>query len=743
MKRIKFCLTWVGLLLLHAAFAQTFTPLTIEVETETGLLSNPWGGGLNCPQLSDADLNHDGLNDLYLFDRTAHLHLAYRRQGNQYVFAPELVQNFPELTEWSMLRDYNGDGISDIIAYSDVPGIDGVTAYTGFWQDNKLAFKRYPFKGPFNLAFFPLKSGGKAQVYITRIDIPSIEDVDCDSDLDILTFNISGGYIEFYQNQSVEKGYGRDSMIFTLQTSCWGGIYEDGLSANMNLAAAPGQCFQSNGTSIDFRHAGSTLTTTDVDNDGDVDLFVGDVSFNNINLLTNGGTCKQAWFNKQDPRFPGNDKGVDLPIFPAVYMVDVNADGKKEVLVAPNENNGSEDVNVLWLYENGGSSQSPEFKFKQDNFLVKDMIDLGTSAYPTFVDYNADGLMDLVVGNGARFLPQGQRSIGLHLFQNVGTAQKPKYRLVDRDWLGMNQYNRENFALSPTFGDMDGDQDLDIIVGAEFGQLYYAENTAGPGKTMKFGLWQAKYMGIDIGQGAIPQIIDVNGDKLPDIVLGNRRGNISYFQNTGTLQKAAFAALDNAAPNIQRLGKVDGTAEGNFIGYSAPLFFRQNQSLRLLLGTEHGELRLYDNIDNNLAGTFNMSNNKLGDMRLGGRTKADLADINGDGFLDMVVGNARGGLSLYSTTFRSSQTTAVREPLANRALNLVPNPASDWVSIPGLGDEEGILTVFDMAGRQVMQQNTNRYTNEIQIRDWTPGVYVFRLSTEGKVFSGKLVKRGE
>lgn len=743
MKRIKFCLIGVGLLLLQAAFAQTFTPLTIEVETETGLLSNPWGGGLNCPQLSEADLNHDGLSDLYLFDRTANLHLAYRRQGNQYVFAPELVQNFPELTEWSLLRDYNGDGISDILAYSDIPGIDGLTAYTGFWQDNKLAFKRFPFKGPFNLAYFPLRSGGNSQLYITRIDIPAIDDVDCDSDLDVLTFNISGGYIEFYQNQSVEKGYGRDSMIFTLQSNCWGGIYEDGLSANMNLAAAPGQCFQSNGTSVDFRHAGSTLTTTDVDNDGDVDLFVGDVSFNNINLLTNGGTCKQAWFNKQDPRFPGNDKGVDLPIFPAVFMVDVNADGKKEALVAPNENNGSEDVNVLWLYENGGSSQSPEFKFKQDNFLVKDMIDLGTGAYPTFVDYNADGLMDLVVGNGARFLPQGQRSIGLYLWQNVGTKLKPKYRLVDRDWLGMNQYNRENFALSPTFGDMDGDQDLDIIVGAEFGQLYYAENTAGPGKTMKFGLWQAKYMGIDIGQGAIPQIVDVNGDKLPDIVLGNRRGNVSYFQNTGTAQKAAFTALDNAAPNIQRLGKVDGTAEGNFIGYSAPLFFRQNQSLRLLLGTEHGELRLYDNIDNNLAGTFNMSDNKLGGMRLGGRTKADLADINGDGFLDMVVGNQRGGLSLYSTTFRSSQTTAVREPLANRALNLVPNPASDWVSIPGLSDEEGILTVFDMAGRQLMQQNINRYSNEIQIRDWPSGVYVFRLSTEGKVFSGKLVKRGE
>lgn len=743
MKRITFCLTWVLLSVLSTAFSQTFAPLQIEVETEAGLLRNPWGGGLNCPQVSEADLNNDGVNDLYLFDRTSSLHLAYRKQGDQYVFDPQLVQHFPELTEWSLLRDYNGDGIADIIAYSDIPGIDGLTAYTGYWNGKQLAFKRYPFKGPFNLAYFPLRTGGNAQVYITRIDIPAFDDVDCDSDLDIITFNLSGGYIEFYQNQSVEKGYGRDSLIFTLQNNCWGGIYEDGLSANMNLASAPGLCFQSNTASVDFRHAGSTLTTTDIDKDGDLDLFVGDVSFNNINLLTNGGTCKQAWFNKQDPRFPGNDKGVDLPIFPAVYMADLNGDGKKEVLVAPNESNNSEDVNVLWLYENAGTAQNPSFKFQQDNFLVKDMIDLGTNTYPAFVDFNADGLMDLVVGNGARFLPQGQRSIGLALFQNIGTTQAPRYRLIDRDWLGMNQFNRENFAMAPTFGDLDGDKDLDILVGAEFGQLYYAENIAEVGKPMQFGAWQLKYMGIDIGQGAVPQLIDLNGDKLLDLVLGNRRGNISYFQNTGTAKKAVFTPQDNAAPNLQRLGKVDGTAEGNFIGYSAPLFFKQNQRLQLLLGTEKGELRLYNDIENNLNGSFTMSNPNLGGMRLGGRTKADLADINGDGYLDMVVGNQRGGLSLYSTSFRSSQTTGVREPLANQALGLVPNPASDWVSIPGLSDEKGILTVFDMAGRQIIQQVVDRLSNEIQIRDWVPGVYVFRLSTEGKVFSGKLVKRGE
>lgn len=745
MIRTKFCLIWALLLLGSLAIAQTFTPLKIEVESETGLLSNPWGGGLNCPQLSEADLNNDGVNDLYLFDRTANLHLAYFRQGNKYVFAPELTEHFPALTDWCLLKDYNGDGISDIIAYSDVPGIDGLTAYTGFWQGNKLAFKRYPFKGPFNLAYFPLNSGGKAQVYISRIDIPAIDDVDCDSDLDILTFNLSGGYVEYYQNLSVEKGYGRDSMIFKLSNNCWGGMYEDGLSANMNLSTGPGKCFQTGASnpSVDYRHSGSTLTTNDVDSDGDLDIFIGDVSFNNINLLTNGGSCTQAWFNKQDPRFPGNDKGVDLPIFPAVFMVDINNDGKKEALIAPNENNGSEDVNVLWVYENNGSKQVPEFKFKQDNFLVADMIDLGTGAYPSFIDYNADGLMDIVVGNGARFLPQGQRSIGLTLFQNVGTTKAPRFKVVDRDWLGMNQFNRENFALAPTFGDMDGDKDLDILVGAEFGQMYYAENTAGPGKPLQYGLWQSKYMGIDIGQGAVPQIVDLNGDKLPDLVVGNRRGNVSFFPNTGTVKQAVFAAKETDAPNIQRMGKVDGTAEGNFIGYSTPLFFRQNQSTRLLLGTEKGELRLYDNIDNNLNGTFTMSESNLGGMRLGGRTKADLADLNGDGYLDMIVGNQRGGLSMYSTSFRSGQATSVREPLANQALLLSPNPAQDWVSLPSIGETDGILHVFDAAGKLIHQQKVNRFNNNLQIGDWIPGIYIFKLSTEGKVFAGKLVKSAE
>jgi hypothetical protein len=304
----------------------------------------------------------------------------------------------------------------------------------------------------------------------------------------------------------------------------------------------------------------------------------------------------------------------------------------------------------------------------------------------------------------------------------------------------MNQFNRENFALAPVFGDLDGDNDLDLLVGSEFGTLYYAENIAGTGKPLQFGQWQPKYMDIDIGQGAVPQIVDLDGDKLPDLVIGTRSGFVSYFRNTGSPQLAKFSK----DPTVRQLGRVDGRAKDDFInayGYSAPLFFTQNQSLRLLLGTERGELKLYDNIERFRTDTFRLANADLGKLRLGMRTKADLADLNGDGFLDMVVGNQRGGLSLYTTSFRSTQTTPVREPLAQQALELVPNPASDWVNIPRLNEQDGILTVFDAAGRQILHKKINAFQQQIPVRDWIPGVYVFRLSTAGQVFTGKLVKK--
>ena len=89
-----------------------------------------------------------------------------------------------------LLRDYNNDGVKDIFCYSDIIGIDGVIVYTGKYEQGKLTFTRKNHGPPFNLLSYKPGTGGTLQIYVSKIDYPAIEDVDCDGDLDILTFNL-------------------------------------------------------------------------------------------------------------------------------------------------------------------------------------------------------------------------------------------------------------------------------------------------------------------------------------------------------------------------------------------------------------------------------------------------------------------------------------------------------------------------------------------------------------------------
>ena len=65
-----------------------------------------------------------------------------------------------------------------------------------------------------------------------------------DGDLDILTFNVGGGYLGFYRNLSIERGFGADSLIFELDDDCWGGFFESGVTTALDLSDEPGDCAQ-------------------------------------------------------------------------------------------------------------------------------------------------------------------------------------------------------------------------------------------------------------------------------------------------------------------------------------------------------------------------------------------------------------------------------------------------------------------------------------------------------------------
>ena len=724
-----------------AAQAQTPEPWSVPVMLGDRALRHPFAGGLNNPQVSAFDFNQDGLQDLFVFDRTGEVILPFVQTqdgiSTEYAYRPEYARAFPQLKNWVLLRDYNRDGLPDIFAYSDIPGIDGIAVYTSRYHNSSWQFERYDFGPPFNLMQYPTNNGSTLQVYVSRIDYPAIDDIDGDGDLDVVTFDPGGSFVDFFPNQEVEQNLPPGTLSYVLDDNCWGGFYESGISSEVTFADNPGECVNIDGfdLAVTGRHAGSTLLTFDPDQDGDQDLVLGDISFDNLNLLYNGGDAGLAWMNAQDVQFPSADDPVQLPVFPAAFHVDVQQDGRKDLLVAPNESQNAEDQDVLWYYETSGPADAPEWTLRNKQFLVQDMIDLGTGAQPVFLDYNADGLLDLLVGNVSRYQADGGVDSRLFLYLNTGTPSDPAFTLVDDDFLSMSQFNQSSYAFAPALGDLDGDGDEDLLLGENFGTLFFVENTAGAGNPMQFSAVQADYMGIDVGLASTPLVADLDEDGLPDLLVGERTGNINFFRNVGTAQSPQFNPDPGAAGNTTAAGAINTRLPGFITGYSAPCLVETENGRRLLTGSERGDLLLYDDVAGQLYGTMPpVEDAGFEQLRVGSRTRPAVADLDGDGFLEMVVGNQRGGLQLYRTALRSDKTTSTRSnQQAILDVQVYPNPASDriFISLPAKNDADQIqLTLFNGQGQVVRRAFAQNRPMELSVTGLVPGMYVLRVEAE-------------
>ena len=139
-------------------------------------------------------------------------------------------------------------------------------------------------------------------------------------------------------------------------------------------------------------------------------------------------------------------------------------DSIPDLLVAPNLN-GSINQGNAWLYQNTGASNNPVFASLDSSFLVDEMIDVGSTARPALVDLDFDGDYDLVVGGKGAYLAPGTYKSSLHLYTNVGTNTSPEFELTNTDYVNAG-FNNLGEDLSPAFGDLDGDYDPDLLIGA-------------------------------------------------------------------------------------------------------------------------------------------------------------------------------------------------------------------------------------------------------------------------------------
>lgn len=681
-------------------------------------------GGMGNPQFSATDYDSDGDLDLMVFDRVGDVWIPFRNNGTpntiDYTWSPDWRRSMPANERWALLRDYNCDGVEDIFCNyrNSTQGYIGIGVFKGTRTGSTTEYNLVK-----DILFFHYNNQTALyNIFVSNVDIPAIEDVDSDGDMDVVTFNAGGGYVEWYKNESQELGYGCDSLLFIYADNCWGRFYESGINEALTLSPRVDSCSGYANWSPamrDPRHSGSTLAMLDMNNDGDKELFLGDISFTNILMAVNNGTRAVAWVSQQDTFFPSNTTPVRLHNYPAPFFADINNDGQTDFLASPSIDETSENVHCAWLYTNTATNQAPVFAYQQSNFLVEDMIDLGSTAAPAWVDFDGDGLLDLVVGNAGIFVNTTTVRTSLTAFRNVGTATAPAFMRYDTNFANLQQYA---FArLVPTFADMDNDGDMDILCGSESGQLIYVENI-GTRTIPLFNNPRSNYEGIDVGSNSAPTLADLDGDGDLDLVVGERNGNLNYFINTGTRQVADF----NATPTSQTWGYVDARLPATTEGNSAPQLIQWAGSLQLLTGTEYGGILWHDSISNNLLGTFRNQSARLTGIDEGRQSIVAAADINSDGKLDIVVGNKRGGLGLF--TYAPTPTALDRLNPTRATFGIFPNPAQtqlqlDLSQTPSV--ERVQVFIYNAQGILVKHlQMPYQAVSMLAIDELTAGVYV-------------------
>ncbi|WP_210463252.1 T9SS type A sorting domain-containing protein [Rufibacter roseolus] len=691
----------------------------------------PWAGGFNSPQFSAIDLNQDGQQDLFVFDRSSQrvaTFLAVQDNGTwTYRHAPEYENSFPkELRFFALLLDFNCDGAPDLFTASN----QGLVVYTNVSSAGTGI--------RFNLTHPTVFFNTDANLLVGSEDMPAIVDMDNDGDLDILTWEWSGGTkLEYYRNERVEQGLNCNTLTFTRTSSYWG-----------QVTRCVGTCnnYRFNESCPSTHHiGGSSVLPLDLDANGVLDLLSGHDDCPDLASLYNTGTNAQPKITRAEYNLPPHISGQQFSVFPAAYYLDVTFDGVPDLVVAPNmTSNSHQNVNLknsVWVYPNTGTAAQPAFASLKQPFLQDQMVDVGEGAAPALGNLIGNEALDLLVGNTA-VLENGRYAASLTLLQNKGTSTDALFESLNSDYLGFSALGLQ--LLKPQLLDINGDGKTDLAWSAFMSstntvEFKYVLNEASGGQPAAFTL--ANAVGIPsilLFKGDTPYLYDVDTDGKLDVLIGRTSGSLTYFRNTGTNTSPNYTLISEAfgglATDVERKRLQVTVADVN-----------QDQKPDLLATDDSGKLRVFPAFQDHLSGTFPVEENLLwqpftqqyGEANFGSGMVLATGNLNPDALPEIIIGTHAGGLRFVKAI---SEPLGIQNPTAERSFGKVfPNPADKLVQI--ITEKNATYQLHNVAGALIRKGKTTAgKSQEISTASLPAGLYLLRLqAADGRVVTHKLV----
>ncbi|HCB31909.1 MAG TPA: hypothetical protein DEP39_01290 [Deltaproteobacteria bacterium] len=449
-----------------------------------------------------------------------------------------------------------------------------------------------------------------------------------------------------------------------------------------------------------------------------------DVIKEKIEKLTSQGiiTRNQLWLSSRNFLKIENLIGSDRHSF--LTSGDWNQDGRIDILLGSRSGK-------IFAFENRADKGTDWYELK---FPVLENNKRQYSS-PVLSDIDADGDLDIISGN---------RNGKLEWILNRGSEKRPEWVVHD---VNLSQIDVGSFS-TPLLNDMDGDDDLDLLVGNSKGLIIYYENQ-GNKNTPHFVLRNTRIAGFQMKASSAPTFWKWNGDKHPDLVVGGQEGFLSLISHLPPESSPALGGWTMEAEHWQNI---------KAIGYSTPHFvdFEGDNKTDLLIGDVQGNLLYWKNgglkktIESKQESTLVLTENTLeeeeqeeeneqadstiitventeteqdskaigpiepsfefvssryGNLELGRRAFPAFMDVDGDNNLDLIVGNSAGELRYYRRELGSGDALWTLESKHFLGYQGRKNSAPVFADLDGDGDfdllvgnQEGSIDYWENKG---------------------------------------------